>query len=78
MFPILIVITVPCIALLVGYAMGRVHERSVAAEAAERLRRLDPPRRTAGAPANLDAPPSEVGRPKWRSGSFKTQPPSQY
>ena len=59
---------------LAGYALGRYHERQAATEAAERMLRLDPPRRTAGAPTNLDAPPSGVDRPKWRSGTFKSGP----
>ena len=75
MFPILMAVILPIIALLVGYAMGRYHQRMADEEHAERMERLDPPRRTAGAPANMEAQPSDVNRPKWRSGTFKSGPP---
>lgn len=55
-----------------GYVAGAHNGRIAAEEAHERLLRIDPPRRTLGAPANLDAPPSTTTRPRWASGRFKT------
>lgn len=53
-----------------GWAHGRHHAEERARAAQERLRRLDPPRRTNGAPANMEAEPSEIRKSRWRSGQF--------
>lgn len=55
---------------IAGYAHGqhRAEERRRVEE--ERLRRLDPPRRTNGSPTNTEAKPSEIRKPRWRSGEF--------
>lgn len=51
--------------------------RRLAEADAERLLRIDPPRRTAGAPTNVDSEPSSPRKPRWRSGTFQAGPPHQ-
>lgn len=66
-----VLIGLSCYAL--GFNRGQARERL----AHDRLLRIDPPSRTAGAPANMDAEPSSSRAPQWRTGTFKSGPHEQ-
>lgn len=54
------------IGVLVGYTLGRLHERQAQTERAERTARIDPGTRSPGLPTNRSAEPSVVRRARIR------------
>jgi hypothetical protein len=70
------------VALVGTYVAGYAHGQHVAEGKAlaeqERLRRLEPPRRSPGTPANTEAEPSEIRQPRWRNGQFREGPDTRH
>lgn len=74
----LIIALVLILIYILGYLQGAKVERGKQ-DRQERLAALvDPPRRTGGAPANIDAPTSDIREVKWRNGRFRDGPDNRH